>query len=155
MPEATWIEQGGRTYYLAWAATRLESHRTTWASLAPPKASDVLLASYFDGRAPPRFRLLETAAALVERLSRPPRWLWLLALTLPLVAWWRGSRAGGITAAPAVLAAMTYAFAFASWWGAGTEMLRHGLVAWVLYRATFAVAIAGWVTVFFSRSARR
>jgi hypothetical protein len=67
---------------------------------------------------------------------------------LPPFAWWRTGHATGISFAPTVLAAMTYLFAFMSWWGAGTEMLRHGLVAWVLYRATFAVALAGWLSQF-------
>lgn len=144
-----WIEQGGRSRYLAWAASRLESHRTTWKMLAPPNASTHLVRRYFDGTARARFRWIESAARWVERASAPPNWLWLLAaVLLPPFAWWRTGHATGISFAPTVLAAMTYLFAFMSWWGAGTEMLRHGLVAWVLYRATFAVALAGWLSQF-------
>lgn len=91
---AAWLESGGRTYYLAWAATRLESHRTTWAMLAHPRASEMLVRRYFEGLAPARFHLGDAAASLVERASAPPHWLWLLALLLPLGARvaWRGSR---------------------------------------------------------------
>jgi len=144
-----WIEQGGRGRYLAWAASRLESHRTTWRMLPPPDTSSRLVGRYFDGEAPGRFRWVESTARRVERASAPPKWLWLsAALLLPAVTRWRTGRATGISFVPTVLAAMTYLFAFVSWWGAGTEMLRHGLVAWVLYRATFAVAVAGWLRQF-------
>ena len=57
--------------------------------------------------------------------------------------------------APVALAGMTYAFGFVSHWGAGTETLRHGLVASLLYRATFAVALAAWVNLATQRDANR
>jgi hypothetical protein len=148
-PMRRWIEREGKTVYFGWVSSRPSAHVTAWKNLAPDGASGALEERYFSGDrdlGEARWPWVESAGAFVAKATAPPGWLWLSAsLLVPIAAWRLGRPLTGLSFAPIALAGMTYAFGFASIWGAGGEALRHGLVASLLYRVTFATAIAAGV----------
>ncbi len=143
----TWIVEGGRSTYAAWVLAQPGAYLQAGRSIAPPTASARLQQRYFARRSETEPGWIDRAGGLVARVGDPPAWLWLLALLSPLVEWMRFRRVTSASVAPAVLATTTYGLAFAAYWGAGSETLRHGLVAAVLYRLTFVVGLAAWVDV--------
>jgi hypothetical protein len=136
----------GRSLYQRWVLTRVESYRAAWRRLRREGESEFLRRKYFE-------RQLERVPApsvapvseWLYRLSSPPRWLWLGFLCLPLLDWWRNREIGGLSLWVAALVPATYLMAFVTYHGAGTEVSRHMLLASILYRLNFFLAL--WVAV--------
>jgi hypothetical protein len=136
-----WLVEKGKGVYQRWVVSRPESYRVVWEELRKQGEGEFLRHRYFE-------RLEDTpdpaptrVADWLYRISSPPRWLWLGILCLPLLDWLRNRQAGALSIWAAGLVPAGYLLAFSTYHAAGTEVVRHMLLASILYRLTFFVAL--------------
>ena len=137
----TWMMERGRGLYQAWVVSRPESYRVVWKQLRKEGEGEFLRRRYFEKRLKnvPEPRVAP-ASEWLYRLSNPPRWVWLGFLCLPLLDWLRNRQVGALSIWVAVLVPGAYGLAFATYHGAGTEVVRHMLMVSMVYRLTFFLA---------------
>jgi len=134
-----WLEQDGRRFYERWVLTRPASYVEAWNHLQASEAASHVRKHYFQERLPPG--AIERLGSLVWQWSGPPPWLWVSILLVPVVELRLYRRISPTGAMAALLVPTTYALAFVSYHAAGTEEVRHLLVASFLYRLGFAFAL--------------
>jgi hypothetical protein len=121
--------------------SRPGSYRAAWKQLRKENESRSLRRRYFERRLKnvPDPRMAPVSEWLY-RISSPPRGLWLGFLCLPLLDWLRNRQVGALSIWAAALVPGAYGLAFATYHGAGTEIVRHMLMVSVVYRLTFFLA---------------
>jgi len=150
----SWLNDGGTWTYRAWALMRPAYYADTWRLLAQPDGSLALPDEFFPKVEISRSPRLASFGDALYRASAPPRALWLAILLVPAFDAWRNRRIGVPSALAAALVVATYVQGFVSYVSDFSQIQRHMLGAYILYRFAFVIGLCAAVDVFRGRAPR-
>jgi hypothetical protein len=137
-----WFRERGSAVYLGWILGRRAPYVTAWKQMT--QRVNETFASFSAGT---RMRSLPRWLKWFYRLLYVPYWIWLFGLVLPPLSWCVRGRAGPGALLVVALMAAAYVQAFVGYHADATELARHMITAFVLYKIASVLIVVGFVQI--------